>query len=468
MSRKSKVEAPEAAADRLPAPAPGPASPADRVRDWLANFVAGMLIGPVMGVIAGFFLLFGGIFLDVAWIVGPKALFEAQRYHLFTSHVDGRIVESWMALDLDPTAIEPSHRWFAYARISACAVVEYPRDWAPMRRAFCGNRFTFRDDFRLHDWDSLAPGIPFAFVRDESGFMVQEVRMGRGAAEWLRANPPHSTFALSKPPPSTALGALREQFDRPAEVAAASWATPVPAFPLAYDPRHPEDVMPARYVADAREGFPAWGFLVSAILAVPGFLVWRLGMTFLFSGQRPWVRWTLILAPLLALPWWSDVLPRLVRPANRDWASVATDMLDDVHRTTRLVASAPEDAALADGERVVWRLDRGAYADTFGKVHFERPAPAPATAEDALTVLREQVDTQVRKLDGGEQASLFARLEAQHQAGLDGCQKLFTLAAENTLRDREGDKAARRAARHFLSFVMNYNDWDLDALGPRP
>lgn len=441
---------------------------ASRVRVWLGQSLASFLIGPVMGLIAGFFLLFGGIFLDVAWTVGPRPMLDSRRFGSFTSTVDGRIVEGWAALDFDPASTGSNLRWFGYARISACAIVEYPREWAPMRRAFCGNRFTFRDDFRLHDWDSLAPGIPFAFPRDESGFMVQEVRMSPAASEWLRAHPPHSTFALSKPPPATALGALREQFDRPAEVAVASWGAPVPAFPLAYDPQHPEDVMPAKYVADAREGFPLWGLVLTTILAVPGFLVWRLGMVFLFSGQRPVVLWMLVIAPLLALPWWSDALPRLVGAANHDWADVATDMLDDIHRTTRLVASAPEEATLADGERVLWRLDRGAYAETFGKIHFERPAAAPTTADVALAALREQVDTGVRRLASGDRAALFATLEAEHEAGLDGCQKVFTLAAENALRDREGDPAARRAARHFLSFAMNYNDWDLDALGPRP
>jgi hypothetical protein len=298
--------------------------------------------------------------------------------------------------------------------------------------------------------------------------MVQEVRMSKPAFDWLRTNPPHSTFALSKPPPSTALGALQEQFDQPAEVAVASWAAPVSPFPLAYDPRHPEDVMPARYVADARGGFSAWGFVLTAILAVPGFLVWRLGMVFLFSGQRPAVLWICALAPLLALPWWGDVLPRLIRPANQDWAEVATDMLDDIHRTTRLVATAPEDAALGDGERVVWRLDRGAYADTFGKLHLERPTAAPVTQEGALAALREQISTEVRTLGSGEQASLFVKLEEQHKAGLVGCQKLFTLAAEDALRDHDADPEVRRAARHFLSFAMGYNDWDLDALAPRP
>ena len=213
-------------------------SAATRLREMVAGSVAQFLVSPFIGMIAGSFLLFGGIFLDVAWLVGPQPLIDSRYYATFTGKVRGRIVEGWAALEFDPADMGQKRRWHAFGKIAACAVVEYEGDWeAPMRRAFCGNRFTFSDDFHLYDWSTLAPGIPFAFPRDASGFMRQEIRMSRTAFDWLAANPPHSTFALSKPPPTTALGALKEQFDRPQEVAVASWAAPIPAFPLAFDPR---------------------------------------------------------------------------------------------------------------------------------------------------------------------------------------------------------------------------------------
>jgi hypothetical protein len=202
----------------------------------------------------------------------------------------------------------------------------------------------------------------------------------------------------------------------------------------------------------------------AAIFAVPGLLVWRMGVVIFFGSQRRAVLWVLTLAPLAALPWWGSVLPQVLRHANKDWASIGTDMLDDLTRTTRLIASTPAEATLADGERVVWHLDRGAYADTFGRIRFTAPDPVATTPEAALVALRAQASAQVRKLDAGEQAALFARLEQEKEAGLAQTQTLFTSAAEDVLRDPGSDPSVRRAARHFLSFAMAYNDWDLDAL----
>ena len=98
-------------------------------------------------------------------------------------------------------------------------------------------------------------------------------------------------------------------------------------------------------------------------------------------------------------------------------------------------------------------------------MRFELPQPTPATADAALAGLRAQVSAQVPRLEASEQAALFVRLEREKEAGLDEAQVLFTSAAEDALRDKERDATVRRAARHFLSFAMAYNDWDLDALG---
>jgi hypothetical protein len=416
--------------------------------------------------IAGFLLLFGGIFLGVAWLVGPQSLIDSRHYATFTGKVSGRLVESWAALEFDPADMGQKRRWFGFGKIATCAVVEYDGDWgAPMRRAFCGNRFTFSDDFHLHDWTTLAPGVPFAFPRDASGFMLQEVRMSKAAFDWLAANPPYSTFMLSQPPPTTALGALKEQFDRPVDVAVASWATQVPAFPLAYDPHHAAEAMPAKYVADRQQGFWLGGLVFAVIFAVPGLLVWRLGMGMVFGSPSRLALWVLTITPMVALPWWGAVLPELLRYVNRDWARVGNDMLDDLNRTTRLIGSTPAEATLADGERLVWHLDQGAYADTLGRIHFVSPHPPPTTPDTALAALRVQASAEVRKLDASEQAALFVRLEKDKAAGLTRSQALFTSAAEDALRDRNADPAVRLAARHFLSRAMSYNDWDLDALG---
>lgn len=465
MSKNSPARR-RAAAKRLHEVVPAPDTFPLKLREWLAGQVAQFLVSPLLGMMAGLFFLFGGVLLDAAWLAGPQPLIDSHQYAAFTGRATGRVAESWAALEFDPDDMGQVRRWFGFGKITPCSVVEYEAEWGTrMRRAFCGSRFTFSDDFHLHDWNTLAPGVPFAFPRDESGFMLQEIRMSKSAFDWLSANPPYSTFLLSKPPPPTALGALKEQFDRPADVAVASWSAPLPTIPLVFDPQHPAEAMPAGFVNDRQHGFWSAGLVFAAILAVPGLALWRVGMGIFFIGQRPLTLWILTLTPLLGLPWWSSVLPELLRHVNRDWAMVGTDMVDDINRTTRLIASEPAEAPLADGERLVWRLNQGAYADTFGRLRFVPPAVPPPTADAALRLLREQASAGVRKLEAGEQAALFARLEEEKAAGLAATQALFTSAAEDVLRSPVTDPSVRRAARHFLSFAMAYNDWDLPAPG---
>ncbi|MEO8802219.1 MAG: hypothetical protein ABI304_02125, partial [Rudaea sp.] len=399
-------------------------------------------------------------------------LIDAKHYASFTGRASGRIVESWVALEFDPATVRKQDTyWEPSVKISPCAVVEYGNDWgAPLRRAFCGNRFAFREDFQLYDWATLAPGIPFAFARDASGFAIEQMRMGKIALDWLKSHPPSSSFMLSTPPPATALAAMKQRFDRPSDVASASWSMPFPAFPLAFDPRHPEEAMPTKYMEDRRDGFFFMGLVFAAIFAVPGLFVWRMGIGFLFGGQRSAVVWALTIAMLFALPWWSEFLPMLLGHVNKDWASIGSDMLDDINRTTRLIASAPDAAAQAHGERIVLHVDQNAYADTFGRVTFHLPTPRPSSPEAARAALRAQVSVYVARLDSEARAALFRRLRQLSDAGLNNVQNLFAVAAEDTLRDADANAAAHTAARSFLIFAsggMYYED-QLDKLEVAP
>ncbi|HSE12832.1 MAG TPA: hypothetical protein VLB69_09365 [Rudaea sp.] len=451
---------PQSASD-APAGAPG------GLRAMLFETAGQLAAAPLIGLIAGFFLLFGGVFLAIAWSTGPQPLIDSFQYAPFTAQASGRIVESWAAIEFDPNDVPQGKLyWQPVSKVSPCVVVEYTGDWgAPLRRAFCGNRFQFREDFRLDDWNTMAPGVPFAFPRDASGFSVEEIRISKTTLDWISTHPPRSTFMLSKPPPTTALGALKEQFDRPLDVALASWSTPFPTFPLAYDPKHPDQAMPAKLVDERRRGF-WWGSLIfTVILAVPGVLVWRIGLGFL-TGQSGAILWLLTLAPMLALPWWSDVLPGIVRRANSNWAEIVSDMLDDINRVTRFSASTSDQAVLAHGERLVWHVESGAYGDTFGKIRFTLPQPPPASEAAALEALRAQASTQVLALDADRQKALFERLRQQYEADAQDVQRLFWKAAEDVLRDAHGDRGAHLAARRFLIFGSGgtYYEDQLDKL----
>ncbi|MBS0591672.1 MAG: hypothetical protein JSR65_13705 [Proteobacteria bacterium] len=454
-----------------------PAVPAGRghpLRDWLIGTLGMMAAAPVIGLFTGFFLLFGGIFLGVAWQVAMKPLVDRHQYAPYTATTTGHIVESWAAIDFNPADLPAGKLyWDRVSKISRCAVVEYNAgDWgAPLRRAFCGMRLQFSDNFRLSDWaEAVQEGIPFTFLRDASGFEVQEVRMSRTTLDWISHHPPNDTFMMSKPPPTTALAALREQLDLPVDVAVLSWRHAVPDFPLRFDPKRPQEAMPTRVVEDSHEWYPVPAIL-ALLLAVPGFWVWRMGVRFFFPGEpSALVLWTLTLLPLLALPWWGEMLPRLIARANHNWAMIASDMLDDVTRGTRLIASAPEDAEFARGERLLWHLDQGMYADTFGRIRYRKPEPAPKSADEVVAALRAQTVAQVRTFDSTQRAALFLRLREQYEANRQNVQLLFTTAAEDTLRDAGADAAAHKAARKFLMFGTNgiYYEDQLDKMEVAP
>lgn len=462
-SKRSKAEA----ARTAPA-GPAPAASGHPLRDWLIGTFGGVVAAPVIGMISGFLLLFGGIFLGVAWQAAVKPLVDMREYAGFSAAASGRIVESWAAIDFDPANLPAAKLyWDRASKISRCAVVEYSAgDWGgPLRRAFCGMRINFGDSFRLSDWsEELQDGIPFTFLRDASGFKMQEVRMSRTTLDWISHHPPRDTFGMSRPPPATALAALREQFDLPVDVAALSWTRAVPEFPLRFDPQRPQEAMPARFVEDSRRWNPA-GALVALLLAIPGLWVWRTGIRVFFSGEAsPALLWMLTLLPLIALPWWADLLPKLLARANRDWATIASEMLDDVTRSTRMIAGSPDRVEFARGERLVWRLDQGMYADTFGRIRFRQPAPAPKTKDEVIAALRAQAAVQVAQMSASDQLSLLRRLMDDKEHDRGAVQTVFTSAAEAIERDPDADPAVHRAARRYLLFGANYDVWEVDAL----
>ncbi len=169
------------------------------MRDYNRQLSPGLTLAQSGGEVSGaFLLLFGGIFLAIAWQVGPEPMIDAARYKTFTAHSNGRIVESWLAMEFDPVDMGQKRRWFAFAKVAPCIVAEYDGDWGTSRRrAFCGNQVKFREDLNLNMWDTLRPGVLFAWQRDASGFAIGEIRLSKTARDWLAAQPPYSTFHVS-------------------------------------------------------------------------------------------------------------------------------------------------------------------------------------------------------------------------------------------------------------------------------
>ncbi|MEP7083215.1 MAG: hypothetical protein ABI854_00655 [Betaproteobacteria bacterium] len=417
----------------------------------IAALLAGTLLSRAFRLVAAFILAIAGVLLIIAWQLAPERALDAAKFRHFTAHAEGRIVESWLAVEWNPADMGELLRWHAFATGTPCAIVEYAGDWGtPERRAFCGNHFRLREDSVLHDFTQMAPGVPFSWLRDQRGFMVPEIRMSRASLQWLSMHPPYATFMLEQPPPVTALEALKSQLDHPVDAAVASWSAPLPDIALSLDRDRPAAAMPAAWV-DGRRTFSVGNWFFCVLLAIPGIVLWIRGMALLLPNVPAFARRVLSILPLLTLPWWSEQFPDVLRTVSKDLAGIVADVLGDVDRTGRMVGSAPEEALLVDGERLTFPLAGRAYASSFGRVRFELPNPPPASGDAALAALTITTTAQVRALGQAEQARLYAQLAEDKARDLRGAGMIFVLAAKAALLDAQTDGATRAAARRFLS-----------------
>jgi hypothetical protein len=414
----------------------------------LFSAAAGFLLRPIAAITLGF----ASVFLGLAWQVGPQPMLDAAHYSTFTAHANARIVESWVALEFDPATMGTHVHWRAFAQAQPCAIVEFAGEWdSASRRAFCGNRFAFNDAYTLHNLDTLAPNVPFAWMRDERGFAAPQIRMSSKAKAWLAANAPADTFMLSDPPPRTELAVLQVDLDRPLEYSVAGWASAVPAFPLAFDPRDPAGAMPSAYVQTRTAPQPIGRWLLVLIIASIGLFVWTEGMAVLLSGLPLPVAILAGALPLLALPWWSEHFPRALARLDPRVAELISDMFTDFDKTGRMIATEPRRAVLVDGERVQWKVGDGVYADTLGRIHFVAPTAVIPNADTALTSLVDVVTVQTRAFDAPAQLALFTRLHDDKVAGLRRAGLAFVPAAKTALLDTQGDAQVQRAAQRFLT-----------------
>jgi hypothetical protein len=408
-------------------------------------------LGHYLGVAAFVYLGLSGILLVLAWQSGPQRAIDRAHDAALTARRTGRIVESWLAVEFDPRRMDEGRRWRAAARVSPCAVVEFQAEWgAPVRRAFCGHRVVFGETYTLPGMVTLAPRVPFAWARDASGFAVPEIRMSSEARAWLLGHPPDWTAAAGSDPTGTALAALRAELDRPVDAAIAGWSAPHPAFPLAFDPRHPAEALPLGVLEGRREGgIDGYLFAFSALL---GLGLYGKGMTMLLGGRMPRLAFGFVAAvPLLALPYWGEQLPRALANFRSAGAGVLGEFLGDLDRTDRLVAGEPASATLASGERLLFPAGSGAYADTFGGLRFTPTQPDPADAEGALAALSTATAAQLRALPATDRADLFHRLTRDKTEGRRAAGFAFLAAAKEALLDPNGDEATRSAAKAFLA-----------------
>jgi len=406
------------------------------------------LIDRIYMLLAAGLMAFAGLFLLIGWQFGPLVLLQAKQYGQMTSHVDARIVESWLALEFDPSSVRVPEYWRASTNAARCVVAEYDGDWgAPLRRAYCGTRVPFNESYLLADLRDISPGVAFGWAKDERGFVVPEIRMAPATREWLAAHASNK-FMHRQWPANTALDWLRIELDRPDDAATYGWTAPPRVLPLAFDPANPAEALPTGIVNKRMNQQPNWIAMLMGFII--GGVVWfkALALIPVLRDMAPAGRWILSALPLLTLPWWMDSFPRALTYFSRDVASVLSDMFADVAKTDRLVATNPAQATLASGERMVWRLEDSVYAETIGHFKFVQPGPPPATQQAALDALTATITIQTRAQSEVERDELFASLERDKRNDLTRAIALFVPAAKEVAADPSASTATRRAARH--------------------
>jgi hypothetical protein len=450
MSKKPLPQGPTPPA-RADETAPKDTSGGQGWRGVLAQQLFGSVMGPVSRLISAVLLGAGGIFLGMAWQTAPQGAVDAARYAKYTQQVQGTIVESWLALEVNTVEIRLPENWRASARATPCALVEYEAAWGPRtRRAFCGDPRHFSTDEKLHEIRELISGVPFVWARDAAGFIIPEIRISAGTRLWLATNG-FDRFLHLKWPIKSALDELRIDLDRPVDNAVSGWIAPAATMPLAFDPQQPAEVMPAGYVAAHRQWHPST-LILSVVIGAMGLGVWFAGVTMLLGdGVALPARVLVAVLPLVALPWWGERFPRALSHLNPQWASMMSDIWRDMEGADRLVASEPADATLAGGERLIWRAGEGIYADTFGQVRYALPQPAPASAEAALATLAQTVTAQTRALSDDEQVEMFSRLQRNTENDLIGAVLVFLPSEKEAALDHKSVDVLWRAQRAFIS-----------------
>lgn len=405
----------------------------------------------VMTLVAAMVLSTAGLLLTVAWQVGPQVLQRHVQYAKLTARADAQIVESWLALNVDLAGLRNADFWRASAMATPCAVVDLQGDWgSDRRRAFCGTRLRFNESYDVTFLRTMAPGVPFAWSRDARGFAVPEIRVAPEVHKWL-ASHPVDTFMHRKWPASNALDWLKLELDQPVDAAIAGWTSPAATkIAIVYDPAHTDVLMPAGLVASRLARKPSW--FTAIVIGAIGLAMWFAGMRLLPAMQNFNAPGRIVFSilPLLTIPWWFDYFPSTIRVLSAPLASVVGDMFYDIDILDRFAATAPVDALLAHGDRIVFRAGDGPYADTFGRLRFKPPATTPANADVALALLAQQANDDVRAFDDGKRVTFFTALARDKKLDLRAAGIVALPAAREALIDAGTEPHVRRAARAFL------------------
>lgn len=385
--------------------------------------------------------------LAIAWQLGPHRYLESRAFDTLTERVPARIVDRWLAIEFDPVEMGRYPNWRASTLASPCMVVEYEGGWgAAQRRAFCGTRLPFYEHYMLDEIAEVSPGVPFAWSRDDRGFVVTEMRMSKATFDYLDKRTGEAAQGMPDAP--SVLTSLRGELDRPVDSAIIGWRNAESPLTVAVNPAEPSQSWPVGYMEASRARGIGWFGAIMAGLF--GLFLWFAGIRLLAGNHRlPLVLFVGAL-PLLWVPWFADKIPPLVKSMNRDFGQVIGDMMGTVDGVDRFVASAPEEATLASGARVVLAPGKTGYADSFGRIAFRRPDTTPRDADAALVALADTVATQMRAMDDDARSAVFAALARDKRDGHNRVGVVFLRAAREALVAPDTPPQTRAQARRFL------------------
>jgi hypothetical protein len=430
---------------------------------WLARIAAIVALGQInifLTMIAAFVLGAAAIFLTTAWLFGPKIQLERSQYSRFIASSGGRIVESWVALELHQSRIRSPEFWRASAKASLCVVIELTTpageaaDWVdPGRRAFCGPRLGFNTSYTLAELREIAPGVPFAWPKDDRGFAIPEIRMAPATWQWLESHSAHK-FMHSDWPASNELDWLRLELDRPVDQAVVGWSALPALVPLQFDPAYPDRPLPSGTVAKRRAARPNW--LAVVLLGGIGLWLWVTGFRLVpqLAGLAPQWRWFVMALPLLTLPTWVDTFDQFLQPMSAQWTTVIADMLSDLDPLDRLEATDVSRALLAGGVKMRWMASAGAYRNTFGRMAPTLPLSHPQDPDSALLALSNAIAERVSSVSAAERVALFAQLRSDKQRDLKAAGIVF-LAAAREWRQRSSGTDGRAAAAFLTEWYVS-------------
>ncbi|MGA9333722.1 MAG: hypothetical protein WBV39_05530, partial [Rudaea sp.] len=378
--------------------------PTSRRNQQIAELAAGTIRGYVFSGAGVLFLVIGLVLLCGAWAMTRELAWAWQADAAATQAVDGQIVRRYWRtspLVLPPNMAFEHHHWFSQYTYQAVVVVAY---------TFGDKQFDvqFADPAGAREMPYWPPE---SFFDRDLPLTALSVSLSSTEIDRLRG---FKTERHANSSQNEALNGYQElllYLDDPVLATVESWRRPATStIALRLDPTHPESpLMTAQSSLNAQARLRR-NFAVGATVVVGlfGLLAVMAACRALLGG---WLgKWTsaIWLLIVIALPWWSPQVPRIVGWFNANAAALftlqdmawisATDVLGVAHATP--LDTAPNVISVAPTD--------SAYRDIWSSYRLQRPAHCCRNRVAAYRELEKQLTQQTLGMD---EASLGVHLQ---------------------------------------------------------